>query len=133
MRTSSISAASMPARRMASSTAMAPSRGAGTSTKTPPIVPTGVRTALMMTASSMLELLQALDRVGVDGDSSGDRPLVAAALSDTQVAHVAPAAGGCAQGHERTMFAARAERPLARQSGRPIRARRQAGLDDRLH
>src|SRR3984893_6895673 len=50
---STSSTASTPARRSASSTAIDPSRVAGTSVKTPPKVPTGVRAALTMTASSM--------------------------------------------------------------------------------
>ncbi len=50
---STSSTESMPARRSASSTAIEPSLVAGTSVNAPPKVPTGVRTALTMTASSM--------------------------------------------------------------------------------
>src|ERR1017187_247053 len=50
---STSSTESIPARRSASSTAIDPSLVAGTSVNTPPKVPTGVRTALTMTASSM--------------------------------------------------------------------------------
>src|ERR1700680_3322456 len=57
IRISSTWSASMPARRMASSTTVAPSVVAGTSPNMPPTVPTGVRTALTMTASSILVAL----------------------------------------------------------------------------
>src|SRR4029077_2648320 len=50
---STSSTVSMPARRSASSTAIDPSLVAGTSVNAPPKVPTGVRAALTMTASSM--------------------------------------------------------------------------------
>src|ERR1700688_1480451 len=50
---STSSTESMPARRSASSTAIDPSLVAGTSVKAPPKVPTAVRAALTMTASSM--------------------------------------------------------------------------------
>src|ERR1700681_2157613 len=57
---STSSTESMPARRSASSTAIDPSLVAGTSVNAPPKVPTGVRAALTMTASSMpITLLRA--------------------------------------------------------------------------
>src|SRR5437870_12388352 len=61
---STSSGVSTPARRSASSTAVAPSLVAGTSTKAPLNVPTGVRTALTITASSMLVTLPGRDDPG---------------------------------------------------------------------
>src|SRR3989442_6961056 len=61
---STSSGVSTPARRSASSTAAAPSLVAGTSTNAPPNVPTGVRTALTITASSMRFTLPGCDDPG---------------------------------------------------------------------
>ena len=66
---STSSTASMPARRSASSTAIDPSRVAGTSVNTPPKVPTGVRTALTMTASSMPLTLRPALRLHLQADA----------------------------------------------------------------